>query len=217
MEQKKEDIIKELIFETTTREVLVEESAQVSQTLESGETVLHTVDIDTKADDKKHTPTGNRTKTMWFFTRVAALAIVVLGAIFLMRNQFQDNSTRDQYATSIYDLPSVSKSRGTTIDIIDQYIDLLDDEKYAEVLTKLTNATSEKDLWIKAHLLYNIGKYSEFTNLVESHKWQDEFYAADIDWLRALMLYRDGGDMKEIERLHPGLNSEQRAALKGGY
>ncbi|MFT4533437.1 MAG: hypothetical protein ACJA1A_001115 [Saprospiraceae bacterium] len=217
MTQKKEDIIKELIFETTTREMLVGKSAQVSQTEESSETILDTVERNSKGGAKKHISINNPTKTIWLFTKVAAVAIVILGAIFLMKNQFQDNSTRGQYATSIYTLPTVSKSRGATIDIIDQYINLLDDKKYIEVLSKLTDATSEKDLWIKAHLLFNNGEYAEFTKLVESHEWQDEIYAADIDWLGALMLFRSGGDIAEIEKLYPGLTSEQRRALGSGY
>ena len=217
MEQKKEDIIKELIFETTTRELLVGKSSYVSQTLKSGEAVLQNIGRTTDLKNANSTSTRYPTKAMWFFSRIAALVIVVLGAIFLFKNQVQDTSTKDQYATSIYSLPTVSKSRGAVPNIIDQYIDILDDIQYSAVLTKLNSATSEKDLWIKAHLLYNLGKYSEFTQLVESHEWQDEFYATDIDWLRALVLYRDGSDIIEIERLYPELNSEQLILLNGGY
>ena len=217
MEQKKEDIIKELIFETTTREMLVGKSAQVSQTDESGRTVPYIVEENSKDGANKHISTQNPTKTIWLFAKAAAIVIVVLGAIFLMRNQFQDDSLRNEYASSIYTLPTISKSRGVAMNIIDQNIDLFDEKKYSEVLSKLTDATSEKDLWIKAHLLFNNGDYSEFTNLVKFHEWQDEIYAADIDWLSALLLFINGSDMEEIERLFPGLNSEQRTALEGGY
>lgn len=204
MEQEKEDIMKELIFEATTRDMLVGKTASIVQISDQG-------------DASRSAVSGGKTKNMWLLVKAAAIAIVVIGAIFVMRNQLQDNSSRDQYAVSIHTVPMVTKSRGAAPAMIDQYIDLLEEEKYQEVLVKLNQATTEKDTWIKAHLLFSLGKYKDVITHIEGHSWKDELYVSDMEWLQALIDYKKGAAIEEIIGQYSNLTPEQVTDLEAGF
>lgn len=153
------------------------------------------------------------TTTRSLIVKMVAAAATIL--IFFLSYQYV-NSYKNNYSNSLsfakenYQFPIVNKSRGIE-NQTDRYIQDLKDGKYQTVLAGLKNkALSEQDVYIKAHLLYNLDSLEASKQIIKNQTWKDSFYNEEMKWLEFLIAIKENKSHATLATLSNELPNQYR-------
>ena len=157
---KKEKIIKDLLYEKSAKDLLLK--------------------------DKK----SKGSISIQWLMRIAALVLLIIVAWTANNYLFKQSIDKKELAISQYEFPAVTKSRSAQSNIIDNHLDKLRNQEYSFVLDFLGQDTlSEKDLFVKAHILFSLDSLDAAQRIIESNNWEDEYYNNELKWLDFLIDY----------------------------
>lgn len=185
MENKdKIEVIREILYEESTRKMLLEQQISAA---------------------------GNedRSTSYTFWKWLAAASII--GILFIIGyNQLNDGSqSRAQTAFKVHEFPLVSKSRGANQNIVDSYIEDVNQKRYSEVLPLLEGADlSEKDKFVKVLMLFRTGEYENAKKIINGTNWKDPYHKTEMDWVLYLISFIQDFPLDQFENR---LSSEYKA------
>ncbi len=179
----KENIIKDLLYEHSSRKILVAKAKQ------------------------------NKTKI--FVLRAVAAGLITV--MTLVGTQYYLNKAvdRNDLVASLYKFPNISKSRSADFSQVDRYITELNNKEYQLVLQNLYNdSLSEKDLFVKTNLFYQLDSLENVKQIIESYKFDDPYNKDQIGWLDFLVSYKSGENKGNLKIKLDGLSKDYQPKAK---
>ena len=182
---KKEKIIKDLLYEKSAKELLL-----------------------------KNEISNGSTSIQWLL-RIAAIVIVIIIAWTANDYLFNKEINKREFAFSQYEFPTVTKSRSAQLNIIDNHLDKLNNQEYSSILELLNRDTlTEKDLYVKAHILFSLDSLEASQKIIKSNNWEDEYYSNELKWLDFLIDYSSDKSEDTLIKKMNALPNEYKAKAK---
>ena len=185
------EIIKEILYEESTRQMLIgQQGASVS--------------------------TGADTNSVSVWKWLAAASVIVLLSVIgfnYMNNPVVDTSA---LIAEVYSFPAINKSRGAEINAVDSYVTELNAKQYLEVLNKLpSEGLTEKDLFYKASIHFALNKFDQAKEVLDNTNWSDDYFVEESNWLKFLIAYdlSDGSAATLKNNLNPVYSIKAEALL----
>lgn len=178
-----EKIIKDTLYEESTRRMLLSAEDQVQQ----------------KGISK-------------YIKYLAAASVIAILAIVGLLQMGGDAIDRSMIAQEAYEFPTINKSRGAENHIIDLYLTDIADGKYSEVLRQLNKENlTEKDQFAKAHLRYITKDLEGAKSILSEYQWEDEYYQEEAQWLLFIISYSSGADKQSLTAMAEQLSSAKKS------
>ncbi len=169
-----------------------------------------------EASARKYLKEGRAQKKRPIFKYLAAAAAAV-ALIFILVN-FPSGDTIDKRTAMVqeeFTFPTITKSRSSSIAIVDNYIKELNAEQYELVLEKLYgNTLSEKDAYTKSQLYFKLGRYTEAEALLEDYVFKDAYYNEEKRWLQFLLAFQKGNKKEQLIELKNTLSLNYQTKAK---
>jgi hypothetical protein len=149
------------------------------------------------------------------FVKILAIAAMFTIAYFAFNITSSSSIDKNQIASNFYEFPTISKSRSGETHVIDDYITDLNSSNYKKVLGNLENKyLSEKDLFYKANIYFQLDSLNEAAKIIELSEWNDEYYQSEINWLYFLIRIKQGADKAELHKIITTLTISNQSKAK---
>ncbi len=147
----------------------------------------------------------------------AAAAAAVILAFFML--DFPSGNSMEQRMALIEEVhafPVVAKSRSSQVSIVDNYLVDIQAENYKKVLDKLYGSTlTEKDAFVKAHILFEVGKFNEAQEFLEPYVFKDAYYKEEKQWLLFLIDFQKGNVSEKLIKRLDSLSPDYKLKAQG--
>ncbi len=140
---------------------------------------------------------------------LVAASIVVLLSIIGFDYLSSSNVDKSSLIAEVYEFPSINKSRGAVVNIVDDYIEEITTGQYKDVLASLPDESiSEKDKFYKASMHFALKDYDKAKDILDNASWSDDFHKEESFWLRFLIAYQE--DDTSLDEYKNQLNADYR-------
>ncbi len=142
--------------------------------------------------EKLQSLSRKKTIHLYVWRAVAAVTITAL-SIFGLKSLQSSGDNRALLVSSTYAFPAVAKSRSAQTAIVDDYINELNNKEYKKILALLNKPDlSEKDLYVKTHLLFVLDSLDTAESIIAKTTWTDNYNKEEMQWVEFLIKTKKG-------------------------